>query len=521
MKSQRRLVPPLGLAVLLAATAAVAIGSAPAAGAANGHPHPGVGKKSFVDCSAKRPGNGSDKAPFTSLAQASKATYGPGDQVLFKRGVTCTGTFKTSGKGTAYAPLVLGGYGNPKKRAVLNGAGAPTVIHLFNSEHVVIDGLEITNPANPTPIAQRGITVQLQDVGIGTGYTIRDTYIHDVLGTDVKGPAGSQGIAFQVTGTTVPTTFDDVQILDNRLHNINRQGMNIQLSTWSCRVEISCTTTPNWLGATDVVVRGNHFSSLGGDGMVLNTTDGALVEDNVIDGFNVRSTGYNAGLWTYNSNNFTAQHNDVSGGVGTRDSMAYDIDGGSLDATFQYNLSHDNDGGFFLFCPINGPVRDATVRYNVSVNDAHRGIENCRNTVESAEVHNNSIYIGDGVSQVVISEGQTGLRNVNFRNNIVQKVGSGTARFAVDAGTGYRFQNNVIAGAITNVPANPGGTTADPQFCNPVAATTFAEAAGFKLRAGSPALGAGVTLADNGGHDFFDMPVSSPPSVGASDPAGC
>lgn len=520
MKSQRRLVPPLGIAVFLAA--AVAVGAAPAAGAGNnGNPHPGVGEKSFVDCSATTPGDGSDDAPFTSLAQASAATYGPGDQVLFKRGVTCTGTFKTSGQGTAYAPLTIGSYGDPTMRAVLDGAGAPTVVHLFNSEHVVIDGLEITNPTNPTPRSQRAITVQLQDFGTGSDYTIRNTYIHDVLGTDVKGPAGSQGIAFQVTGNTVPTTFDGVKILDNRLHNINRQGMNIQLSTWSCRVEISCTGTPNWLGATNVVVRGNHLSSLGGDGMVLNTTEGALVEDNVIEGFNARSAGYNAGLWTYNSNNFTAQHNDVSGGVGTRDSMAYDIDGGSLGATFQYNLSHDNDGGFFLFCPINGPVRDATVRYNVSVNDSHRGIENCRNNVESAEVHNNTIHIGDGVSQVVIKEGQTGLRNVNFTNNIVQKVGAGTATFAVDPLTGYRFQNNLIAGPISNAPLNPGGTTADPRFCNPVAATTFAEAAGFKLRAGSPALGAGVTLADNGGHDFFGMPVSSPPSIGASDPAGC
>ncbi|MFE3454864.1 hypothetical protein ACFXJ8_38670 [Nonomuraea sp. NPDC059194] len=517
MKNARLAARHLSVAAILALVA-----TAGPAMADNGNPHPGVGEKHFVDCSAPTPGDGSDDAPFNSLAQASAASFGPGDQLLFKRGVTCVGTLRTSGSGTSGSPFTIASYGNPHKRAVLNGNGAATVIHLFNSQHVVVDGLEITNPANETPSSQRGIWVELRDFGTGTGYTIRNVYMHDVLGRDAKGTSGSQGIAFQVTGSSIPTKFHDVRILNNRLHNINRQGMNIQLSTWSCRPEISCTGTPNWLGATGVVVRGNHLSSLGGDGIVLNTTDGAIAERNTIEGFNERSAGWNAGLWTYNSNGFLGQFNDVSGGFGTKDSMAYDIDGGNLGATFQYNLSHDNDGGFFLFCPINGPVRDAVVRYNLSVNDEHRGIENCRNAVESAQVYNNTIYIGDGVSQVVVNEGQPGLRNVTFANNIVQKVGAGTVRFNHDATTGYVFENNILAGAIDNQPlVHPGGSTADPMLCNPVPATTFTETLGFRLRSGSPAIGAGLPVAGNGGRDFFGNTLASPPSIGASEGAGC
>jgi hypothetical protein len=38
---------------------------------------------------------------------------------------------------------------------------------------------------------------------------------------------------------------------------------------------------------------------------------------------------------------------------------------------FEYNVSHDNDGGFFLLYsyPYDKPTQNFTIRYNLSVND--------------------------------------------------------------------------------------------------------------------------------------------------------
>ncbi len=380
--------------------------------------------------------------------------------------------------------------------------------------------LEIVNAANPGT-NRRGITVQLQDFGTGSGYNIDNVYLHDVAGDDAKGPAGSQGIAFVVTGNRTPTTFNDVHITNNRLENIDRQAINLQLSTWSCRPEIGCATAPNWLPATHVVVKDNYLGNIGGDGIVMNTTDGALVENNTVVGFNERSAGYNAGIWPFNSNNTLAQFNNVSGGKGHRDGMAYDIDGGNIGATFQYNLSHDNEGGFFLLCTANNIQRGSVVRYNISQNDSYRGVENCAGKIEDAQIYNNTIYIGDGISQVVVNENVDALRNVQFRNNIVAKSGTGEASFNLAAHTGYTFANNSMSASIANQPANPGGTSADPLLCGPGTATSSKDAAGYLLQKNSPALGAGLSIPDNGGRDFFGAKIKKETAIGASQRGHC
>ncbi|MDX2732006.1 MULTISPECIES: hypothetical protein [Streptomyces] len=43
----------------------------------------------------------------------------------------------------------------------------------------------------------------------------------------------------------------------------------------------------------------------------------------------MRSAGYNAGVWDWNSDDDLCHHNEVTGGHGTLDSTAYDIDCGN------------------------------------------------------------------------------------------------------------------------------------------------------------------------------------------------
>lgn len=127
-------------------------------------------------------------------------------------------------------------------------------------------------------------------------------------------------------------------------------------------------------------------------------------------------------------------------------------------------------------------------------------------------MYNNTIYIGPGISQSVIQENNTTRRNVVFRNNIVVKTGSGTASMTLRGG-GYVLDHN----DLVNVTGSPSGAgiTSDPRLSGPGTATDQAHADGYRLCAGSPAVAAGVVVADNGGRDYFGNPLSGTPNIGA------
>lgn len=433
----KRLLVSLFIAVL--AVSAALLGSAPPAEAQQS------GSAHFVDCSADHSGSGTKSRPWTSVKQVNRHTFGPGDKLLFKRGVTCDGMLAPKGSGSARASFMISDYGRAPNRAKIDGNGERAGVKILNQQHISVTNLEITN-SEPPESQRGGLLVQLKNFGTGTDYRVQNLRIHDILGGDVKGADGSQGIAFVVSGSHKPTNFDGVRISGNRLDHIDRQGIVTSPSSWSSRPEVQKGQSDNWVPATHVKVQHNTLSDLGGDGIVMNTTRGAVVQHNTVRGFNKRSSGYNAGIWPYNSNDTLFQYNDVSGGHGHRDGMAYDVDQGTINTTFQYNRSHDNEGGFFLLCN-NGPgvVRGAKIQHNVSRNDSYRGIENCQGKIDSATFAQNRILIGNGVSQTVVNENTTDQRNVDFRRNRVVKSGSGVADFQLQSG-GYAFKHNVFSG---------------------------------------------------------------------------
>jgi len=208
------------------------------------------------------------------------------------------------------------------------------------------------------------------------------------------------------------------------------------------------------------------------------------------------------------------QYNEATGGRTTRDGMAFDVDENTVGTVFQYNYSHDNAGGFLLLCNDDGILRDAVVRYNISQNDSYRGIRNCSGPVESTTVYNNTFYIGPGISQSVIHEDSAARRLVSFRNNIVVKVGSGTASIRLRGG-GYLLDHNHLV-RVTGAPAGADRTD-DPRLFAPGTASDRIHADGYRLCVGSPALHAGAVIPANGGRDYFGNPVSAiaAPDIGA------
>ncbi|GAA0913972.1 right-handed parallel beta-helix repeat-containing protein [Nonomuraea longicatena] len=480
---------------VLAGLVVVALTASPAAadpvsGAGHGH-------AVHVDCGSAKTPKGSVGHPLNSLDQVNALDLGPGDRVLFKRGSTCTGALAPKGSGAEDRPITIDAYGRGAKPRI-QGGGADDAVKLHNQQYWEIANLDIAN-TGAAPGKRRGVRVSGRDAGTLRHIVLRGLDVHDVNGDDSKDEYGSAGITMWVEGNTVPTLFDDVRIIGNTVTSVDRSGIFL-FSTWN---------NSGWgrepgrrhIPWTGVKVNGNTVTDVGGDGIVLGSVTGALAERNRVHGFQRRSKGYSAGLWTHNSDDVVIQFNEVSGGETTRDGMSFDVDENGFGTVFQYNHSHDNQGGFMLFCNAGGKIKDAVVRYNLSVNDHFRGIENCSGGVESAAVYNNTFVIGDGVTQTVINENNANRREVSFTNNLVVTQGTGKAYFNLRSG-GYKLENNLLF----NVPVPPGATgtvTGDPLLTGE-----------YKLSPGSAALKAGKEIDDNGGRDHFGNPVTCTPDIG-------
>ncbi|GAA3130133.1 right-handed parallel beta-helix repeat-containing protein [Kribbella aluminosa] len=489
-------------------TALLPLSSADAAGTATLH----------VDCAASVPGDGSVGRPFNSLAAVNATRLQPGQSLLFRRGSRCVGTLAPSGQGLAGAPIRIGAYGSGS-RPTIDGAGAPDAVLLRNTEWIEVRDLEVTNAAAPGT-NRRGVHVELENYGQGRHYVLQNLDVHDIWGDDTKSTSGSDGILFSVIGDQRPSNFDDIKVIGNTVSGVNRGGIRLVVSQWEQRAEVggAAPYTKPWTANTNIVVSGNDVRDIGGDGIVVLTARDALVANNRIDGFQRRSAGYNAGLWPWNSDGTTFRHNEVSGGETTRDGMAFDVDQGTDGTTFEYNYSHDNAGGFLLLCNASGRVANAVVRYNVSQNDSFRGVEMCSGPLESAHVHNNTIFVGSGRSMTVINETTTAPHQVRFDNNIVLKQGTGTATMRLQPGTAVRTSYNLLTG-VGGTFDNPGGSTADPRLVAPGTATSIHDLAGYHLGPDSPARSAGLVIPGNSPYDIFGrrVPTEQPPSIGAAE----
>jgi hypothetical protein len=147
----------------------------------------------------------------------------------------------------------------------------------------------------------------------------------------------------------------------------------------------------------NVVIRGNDLKSIGGDGIVPQTSFKVLMEYNRVNGAASRSEAYNAGLWAWNSDSALIQYNEVCNTNSVRDGMAFDCDAYSVGHICQYNYSHHNKGGFLLFHGYLDEVPDAMnighiIRYNFSVNDGDRLFHFYGSGQTQSVIHNNMFF---------------------------------------------------------------------------------------------------------------------------------
>lgn len=470
----------------------------------------------YVDCGAAGAGDGSRRAPWNDLASANTTPLAPGDRLLLRRGSVCAGPLAPLAAGSATAPVQIGAYGSgPRPRIAATSEDA---VLLRNTSHTVVRDLEVTNAG---PEARRRGVHLLADGEVVRGLTVRGLYVHDVDGDLAKDGFGSGGIQGDVAAGG---RFDGLLIEGNRIEDVSRSGIFLP---------IGGGTRPRsgepWPEAsTGVVVRGNRLARLAGDGIVALGTVGAVLEDNVVSTGNLRGAGLgsgnpvcNAGIWTFSANDTLIQRNEVfdmrfNGCDGTGFDIDYEQDG----TIVQDNYSHDNEGGFILLCTDDRP-RAAFVRFNLSVNDGWAVAQSpCAfprfGGFAGLRFHNNTI-VGPNPLLSFQNQPSGGLldaQNLEFRNNLFVA----DPPIAVPFPCGASCSNNLFFGMP---PAGSDALTADPELTAPTrtGAGRRRVGVGYRLRRGSPAIGAGVEIPGSVTRDYFGRPFDPQhPAIGMHQP---
>lgn len=133
---------------------------------------------------------------------------------------------------------------------------------------------------------------------------------------------------------------------------------------------------------TGIVVRGNRIERTGSDGIIVANSVSPLIDGNVCYDAGAlgtcEETRLIAGIWVCAVKDALIQRNEVARTrMFTGDGTAFDTDWGTEGTTvFQYNYSHDNEGGFWLDCSslnYNKNYEKTILRYNISLRDG-RGI---------------------------------------------------------------------------------------------------------------------------------------------------
>lgn len=478
-----------------------------------------TGTTYYVDSNSGSDNNDgtSKNSAWKTLNKVNEMTFSAGDVILFKSGEIFRGTLELKGQGVEDAPIIIDKYDGDKKPLFVGEEASNYVIYLNNTEYIELNNLDIS--ANYTTKGERkGVYVYAKDKGVLNHVYLRNLDIHDIKNNQVYTNNNSfkntGGIIVQIVGNTIPTKYDDLRIENCNIDNVDRTGMMLVISSWANRTGANYGSG-RWYPSTNVVVENNNFKNIGGDGIVVQQTDGALIQHNIFNGFAERNQNicYNCAAWAHNADNTIFQFNEGMNGNSTLDGMPWDSDGYSNNTLFQYNYSHDNDGGAFLLISYGAgdntsgvaDMRDATFRYNISENDRYALIT-MTNPLGDNQIYNNVFYVGPGinVNAHLVGNDSNKELGLTLSNNIfyVDEKGGVSGRLNGNWNSKVVYDNNAYyskaSGKITAYPQDSNAIKEDPKF---VAEGSGEE--GYKLQSNSPMINSGKYIFDNGNRDYY------------------
>ena len=468
--------------------------------------------------------NGSDnntgtstKNAWKSLAKINAKIFSPGDKILLKSGGVWYDTLQLKGSGKKDALIVIDKYGGEAK-PIIHGGGKvnnSATLSLNKASYWEINNLEITNtvPAG-TIYSATGIKIHggSRADEPSAHIAIKNCYVHDVNAATAKQVNYIKGTG----GIIISGKVSDVLIQSCHIAN--------------CSVEALRTTGFSEMEnrSKNVVFDNNLIENIYGDGIVMaQVSGGSKVTNNTVNNACMTNDINFAGIWTVASRNTVISRNEVYGmkGGGPNDGMAFDADGWDEPSTvegdiFEYNYSHDNNGGFMLFMSF---AKNITVRYNVSVNDV--GVTGAKKLflIQSSPnknryVYNNTFVINNPIDKI-FWEGA----GAEFSNNIFYTTSTINKICDKVLDTRAVFNNNSFYPETTFKTLNWGTAIlnnniyTNPQLMNPtVYSNGFNAVSNFMISNSSPCRNTGVQIINNGGKDFLGKVLpNGNPDIGA------
>lgn len=468
---------------------------------------------------------------WKTLVNVNKLTLQPGDQVRFKKGGKWQGTLTLKGSGTESNRIIVGSYGPGDALPLIDANGKVDAVVLQNMSYVTVEGLSITNPSSNLERWARGIYIVADKPGDYRGITIRNNKLYKIEGY-VTPTERHKSAAIFTDSTNPQARFEQMEITGNRIKDITVRGItgSQTAANWN---------NPGYLNY-DLKVSNNLIQNTGCDAIRVVGWNKALIEYNKIYnvGHNTRNyeASFIAAAFPQQSIDTVWQFNEIAYTKGTNpgedsdmDSQAFDIDhhnGGTH--IFQYNYTHDNEGGFFLFMGSivkgeeTGEFKEAIIRYNISQNDGNSGQTNLDGDrlfevhkfggiTFPVKVYNNTFYYDKGTMALQLKGND--FAGLAFYNNIFQ---APAGSYPVKGGVVY--DHNLYSHTPSAADAN--AIQADPAL---VAGGSGGEGLdtvnGYKLRPESKAIRNGIIIPDawNNVRDFYNnpLPAGKAPDIGA------
>ena len=516
-----------------------------------------AGKTYYVSPSGNDSNSGlSSTAAWKTVAKVNSSYFNGGDSVLFQGGQTFAGCLSFSGSNvtsSSTSTFIIGSYGTGK--FTLNSTCTGT-----RAAAVSVDGVTGFTLQNAvlTPVAgtatQFGVWLQNTTVSAAvSGMTIQNS---DISGFTTTLTSDTSAEIF-ITGYP-GSGLSNVNILNNALHGA---------SGLSSTDDFAVNGYGNGQNLTNVTYQGNTVYNIGGrpgvsdtgNGILANGVNGGMIQNNLVHDLaaNANSCGGAAGLWAYNSNNITIQHNEVynvrpSTYTTGCDWDAFDLDGHVTNSVVQYNYSHDNAGAGYLSYGTSDSS-NKTFRYNISQNDnsllsnGYFGCFGIDNNSGSVNIYNNTCYIRpggtglgfgggypssgliannifyapagpNGISLFIYTSGVSTAPTVTLKNNNYY----GTGNFSIAHWGANSYTS--LATFQSQTGQDAGSTTTDPQLSNPgngVTCNGYSSTCpqAYVLSSTSPRIGTGLNLQSGysispGSNDYYGNAIPNTTGTG-------
>jgi hypothetical protein len=202
----------------------------------------------FVDAEAAPNGDGSESAPFATLADALPALT-PGTALRIRSGTYAGGAFASGLRGTAEAPIWIGGVPGELRPAIVGGANA---LQLSAAQYVVIHDLEIRGQdAN-------GLNIDDGEVASGQAH-------HLIFRNLIFGPIGDGGNqdCLKLSG------IDDYFVLDNEFFEcgggsaVDHVGCHRGVVARNYLADLRGNGVQSKGGSEDILITRNRFDAAG------------------------------------------------------------------------------------------------------------------------------------------------------------------------------------------------------------------------------------------------------------------